>query len=231
MALHIEDYEINCDVIPLHHIVEPQNASFSSNMFSITVNATFMPHFDSAMVEEEDDYDESNLILLCAESEWDTTQRTFLVERDRFLQPETSRSTVRQILLDMNVPIQEFLIEQIVDDVRQFGSDHDENNVSPHKVLHLEVNIEVPPIIFEVASDDDPADSSLLVPATKSSIEALEIVKVDGPRNQQCTICLEEILIGSEAVRMPCSHLYHHRCICTWLERSRVCPLCRFEIA
>ncbi|KAJ9159328.1 hypothetical protein P3X46_024839 [Hevea brasiliensis] len=201
MAISIEDYEIYCNVIPLHNIVEPQDASFSRNMFSIKVIATFMPHLDSAMEEADDD--ESNSLLLYANLECDTSQRTFLVERDRFLHPEISRSTVRQILLDMNVPIQEFLIEQIMYNVRRFGTDHDKYNVSPRKVLHLVVNIEVPAIISEVASDDDPADLSLLVPATKSSIEALEIVKVDRPMNQQSCSCLEEILIGSEAICMP----------------------------
>ncbi|KAJ9159321.1 hypothetical protein P3X46_024832 [Hevea brasiliensis] len=219
MAISIEDCEIYCNVIPLHHFVEPQDASFSSNMFSIKVIATFIPHLHSAMEEEDDD--ESNSLLLYANLECDTSQRTFLVELDRFLHPEISRSTVRQILLDMN----------IIYNVRRFGSDHDKYSVSPRKDLLLVVNIEVPAIIFEVASNDDPADLSLLVPATKSSIEALEIVKVDGPMNQQCSICLEEMLIGSEAICMPCSHLYHHRCICNWLERSRVCPLCGFEIA
>ncbi|KAF2320756.1 hypothetical protein GH714_030533 [Hevea brasiliensis] len=138
-------------------------------------------------MEEEDD-DESNSLLLYANLECNASQRTFLVERECFLHPEISRSTVRQILLDMNVPIEEFLIEQIIYNVRRFGSDHDKYNLSPRKVLHLVVNIEVPAIIFEVASDNDPADLSLLVPATKSSIEALEIVKVDGPMNQQCVV-------------------------------------------
>ncbi|XP_057989137.1 uncharacterized protein LOC110666778 [Hevea brasiliensis] len=163
MEISIEDYEIYCNVIPVDDISEPEdNASISSDMFSIKVIATFMPHLDSAMEEEEDvdddDESESNSLLLYANSECDTSQRTFLVERNRFLHEETSRSTVRQILLDMNVPIQEFLIDQILNNVRQIASDHYKYNMGRHKVLHLAINIEVPPIIFEAESDDDDPD-------------------------------------------------------------------------
>ncbi|EXC32248.1 E3 ubiquitin-protein ligase RING1-like protein [Morus notabilis] len=45
-----------------------------------------------------------------------------------------------------------------------------------------------------------------------------------------CAICLEEILLECEASRLPCLHFYHERCILRWLEKSNVCPLCRFEL-
>ncbi|OAY25758.1 E3 ubiquitin-protein ligase Praja-1 [Manihot esculenta] len=203
------DLEIYCRVFRVPDaIVEPDDdASFSSNMVSIRVIVTFMPYSDSETEEEEDD------------DEGETSERTFLVERQRFLLEETSRSTVRQIFLDMNVPPQEFWINYILCDVRHY----ERCNVGSEKVLHLEVEIEVP-------VQTHTSDGLGPVPATKSSIDALETVKVEGSVNQRCSICLEEILIGSEAICMPCSHLYHRSCICNWLERSRVCPMCRFEV-
>jgi len=42
-----------------------------------------------------------------------------------------------------------------------------------------------------------------------------------------CSICLAEILAGSQATLLPCSHLYHEGCIMKWLGRSNTCPLCR----
>lgn len=42
-----------------------------------------------------------------------------------------------------------------------------------------------------------------------------------------CSICLVELLVGTQATRLRCSHLYHEGCIMKWLGRSNTCPLCR----
>jgi hypothetical protein len=42
-----------------------------------------------------------------------------------------------------------------------------------------------------------------------------------------CSICLAELLVGTQATRLPCSHLYHEECIMKWFGRSNTCPLCR----
>nr|DAD39303.1 TPA_asm: hypothetical protein HUJ06_013626 [Nelumbo nucifera] len=77
------------------------------------------------------------------------------------------------------------------------------------------------------------------VPASASAIEALEKVRLDVNGNgvdststmpSRCTICLEELPIGSQVTRMPCSHVYHGGCIVKWLETSNLCPLCRYEM-
>ncbi|KAJ9677272.1 hypothetical protein PVL29_022332 [Vitis rotundifolia] len=71
----------------------------------------------------------------------------------------------------------------------------------------------------------------LSVPATRASIEALEKIKFeDGNSTDKCMICLEEFATESEVSRMPCSHVYHEDCIIEWLERSHMCPLCRFKM-
>ncbi|XP_034694134.1 RING-H2 finger protein ATL22-like [Vitis riparia] len=68
-----------------------------------------------------------------------------------------------------------------------------------------------------------------IVPATKSSIDKLEKVKMK--LDDRCSICLEEFTSEmEEVVRMPCSHVYHTPCIVKWLEYNHLCPLCRFEM-
>lgn len=70
-----------------------------------------------------------------------------------------------------------------------------------------------------------------LVPASKSSIKALEKIKVEGCSEQYCVICLEVMKEGSKAARMPCSHIYHQDCLVNWLNNSNLCPLCRFQMS
>ena len=73
------------------------------------------------------------------------------------------------------------------------------------------------------------------VPASKESIEGLEKVVIKEVSEDEtlilgCTICLEDISVGSEATRLPCSHYFHGNCIAEWLGTSKFCPLCRFEM-
>ncbi|KAK4564938.1 hypothetical protein RGQ29_006830 [Quercus rubra] len=97
-------------------------------------------------------------------------------------------------------------------------------------------------LVFSSDEDEADVDTVLLhsietyepkpIPAAKSSIRALEKVRFQGGSNsiQQCTICMEEFRISSEVTRMPCSHIYHEKCIFKWLKTSHLCPLCRYPM-
>lgn len=43
----------------------------------------------------------------------------------------------------------------------------------------------------------------------------------------QCSICLEEMKEGTEAVQLDCQHLYHTECVKLWFYRKDSCPLCK----
>ncbi|XVF06545.1 hypothetical protein REPUB_Repub06bG0058300 [Reevesia pubescens] len=65
-------------------------------------------------------------------------------------------------------------------------------------------------------------------PAKKETVEAMPTVIVED--NVQCSVCLEEIEIGSEAKEMPCKHKFHIGCIIPWLELHSSCPVCRYQL-
>ncbi|GMI87382.1 hypothetical protein HRI_002407500 [Hibiscus trionum] len=71
-----------------------------------------------------------------------------------------------------------------------------------------------------------------MVPAAESSIDLmLNKVRVEAEAEEQdCTICLEELKVGSDASQMPCAHIFHGDCIQEWLHTSHYCPICRFEM-
>lgn len=97
-------------------------------------------------------------------------------------------------------------------------------------LVHMEALIKV-----EVVGESDADGMNVepaFVPATKSSIDKLERVRVEAssPPGFCCSICISETGLGSEGLRMPCLHLYHENCIVEWLETSRFCPLCRFSM-
>ncbi|XP_011013429.1 PREDICTED: uncharacterized protein LOC105117465 [Populus euphratica] len=76
------------------------------------------------------------------------------------------------------------------------------------------------PAGFESSYDDIGAELNF-APATKSSIEALEVIKVEEDyAKQPCAVCFEELLSGSEAILLHCSHVYHCGCIRKWFKMT-----------
>merc|ERR1719240_160924 len=72
-------------------------------------------------------------------------------------------------------------------------------------------------------------------PAANSTLEVLPLIQVDEndlQHNQKndCTVCLEELVVGELATRIPCGHLFHERCLRGWLQKKNQCPTCRFEL-
>jgi hypothetical protein len=47
----------------------------------------------------------------------------------------------------------------------------------------------------------------------------------------QCSICFDEFKLAEIDVRkLPCSHLFHEKCIFPWLRTSGTCPVCRASL-
>ncbi|KAF5739722.1 E3 ubiquitin-protein ligase [Tripterygium wilfordii] len=85
----------------------------------------------------------------------------------------------------------------------------------------------------EDEEDEEEEEEDGVCGASVESIEGLEKVRVEkglmGLENS-CPICLDEFEIWSEATKMPCNHFFHSNCIEMWLEKSNVCPLCRYKM-
>ena len=76
--------------------------------------------------------------------------------------------------------------------------------------------------------------------AKTDSIKKLPIVKIESKHCKKsktsklepptCTVCCENIGIGTKGMFMPCGHIYHPDCLNPWLEQHNTCPVCRFEL-
>lgn len=69
---------------------------------------------------------------------------------------------------------------------------------------------------------------------TESPIEQLPVVTISKKhieRQIECIVCIDYFLVGDEAKRLPCHHLYHEKCITLWLKEQAICPACRKLVA
>ncbi|EYU26742.1 hypothetical protein MIMGU_mgv1a025012mg, partial [Erythranthe guttata] len=45
-----------------------------------------------------------------------------------------------------------------------------------------------------------------------------------------CSVCIKGLKKGTQAIRLPCLHIFHGFCIFRWLSENPTCPICRFEL-
>nr|XP_043632846.1 E3 ubiquitin ligase BIG BROTHER-related-like [Erigeron canadensis] len=53
---------------------------------------------------------------------------------------------------------------------------------------------------------------------------------VSNNREENCVICQESFKFGKRVIKLPCSHLYHSKCIIQWLKLKKNCPICQKEV-
>ncbi|KAJ8905682.1 hypothetical protein NDN08_002187 [Rhodosorus marinus] len=45
-----------------------------------------------------------------------------------------------------------------------------------------------------------------------------------------CSICLEDLLEDEVVRRLRCDHVFHVRCVDSWLRENKTCPVCKVEV-
>ncbi|KAJ4844260.1 hypothetical protein Tsubulata_041354 [Turnera subulata] len=73
-----------------------------------------------------------------------------------------------------------------------------------------------------------PSTKRHMVVTFREADEGLEKVVLESVK--LCAICLDEMQVGLEALRLPCLHVYHEDCILLWLARRDHCPTCRYQL-
>ncbi|XP_022761475.1 E3 ubiquitin-protein ligase SIRP1-like isoform X1 [Durio zibethinus] len=73
-------------------------------------------------------------------------------------------------------------------------------------VVIFDTDDDIMEFLEDALIDDDPP--KMIRPASKSAIEGLEKVKIDERSLVSCLVCFEDVSIGTEAKRLPCSNVY-----------------------
>ena len=73
-------------------------------------------------------------------------------------------------------------------------------------------------------------------PASDEAIRSLGKKKVDREMlgedgKAECSICMDNVELGSEVTFLPCNHWFHGDCVISWLKEHDTCPHCRKPIS
>ena len=55
--------------------------------------------------------------------------------------------------------------------------------------------------------------------------------KYSALKEDKCPICLQKYKGADMIKEFPCKHIFHKKCIFKWLDKSNVCPLCKYDIS
>ncbi|CAN4086954.1 unnamed protein product [Withania somnifera] len=207
-----DDY---CDVYEDESLDTSSVEPTSYDLFFINLEVEFLREQEQG--EDNDELDFSRL-----ES---TTKTEIFHERcDRLARNNLSWQNVTRMLHIMGVPThrQPMILHQICSVADKLANEPYNRN---KKILPMKVYISVPVFIEESSEPICPANGLV-----EEDLEKVKIEETELGSDCECVICLEKMEVGSEATKMPCSHVYHGNCLMSWLGVQRACPICRFVL-
>lgn len=94
-------------------------------------------------------------------------------------------------------------------------------------ILHIPLLITSILVVIIIITFDTEIDKDKI----KQEIEKIPIKKFDENMEfNECSICLDRFLKGSEVKILNCNHCFHRNCIDSWLLNLLKCPLCRAPV-
>jgi hypothetical protein len=84
--------------------------------------------------------------------------------------------------------------------------------------------------IYELSSSYE----DIKIVLTNEQFEKLETINYDDIKendSKECLICIEQLELNDNIIKLPCLHKFHNNCIKSWVcVESHKCPVCRVEI-
>lgn len=213
--------------------VGEESVTFHDQPSSVGVNIDFSCNTTLRSIN----YEESSTQRVMTELQLPRISNSISIKPEQFLSFCKTREVILPVVRFWPLfnSQREDLIRKVIFRAWEFAKSMSRN----HNLLILYVDAYV--VRYHVNSNDvsdripeslEGSNGNSMVPAIDSSIKSLErkIIEDDYDDLGSCTVCLDKFSKGSEAVTMPCSHMFHSNCIEQWLRTSHYCPVCRFEM-
>ncbi|KAM3131746.1 hypothetical protein pb186bvf_016142 [Paramecium bursaria] len=148
-----------------------------------------------------------------------------------FVNLEEENGIVIPFQTSMEVEIGVIRETQIITTTHRIRRQHlqrDESRIEQIEALHRLLNIFILMQSNQISAGASEGEIRNL-PTSNINLEFLKSKQFDEDR-MNCKICLTEYFDKEEIRTMPCLHYFHQQCIDQWLDKSRVCPICRTDV-
>lgn len=81
--------------------------------------------------------------------------------------------------------------------------------------------------ILQGVNPEHPVDEELLNLLPEITIENTEKLPAE---KRDCVVCLTKYEINDKVIILPCTHLFHTKCISDWFKTQNTCPICKYKI-
>ena len=84
--------------------------------------------------------------------------------------------------------------------------------------------------VIDNDNDNDDNNDDVNMRLTEEEVNRIPLITIQEELEDSCSICLENIEIGSMVYSIPCNHKFHINCLkSNLINYNRNCPLCRNE--
>jgi hypothetical protein len=161
--------------------------------------------------------------------------------------PEQNYNPVRDIIPEQNYnPVRDIIPAQNYNPVCNLIPE--QNNDSVHNIIPEQNNGSVRNTNPNSVPDQNQNNSTIhkltqrvktihkINPTHKNSFKnkhnkpVLKFLTKHNDKNTQCSICLSDVEINEKIYAMVCGHIFHRKCVKTWINIHNTCPICRIKI-
>ncbi|KAJ4708525.1 RING/U-box superfamily protein [Melia azedarach] len=101
---------------------------------------------------------------------------------------------------------------------------------SDNTILHRPIDMsfdldEALTLSANTSAPDDSGSEKIRNTATNGDLIVSDFPTVAG--DGVCSVCMEDFQPAFPGKQVPCGHVFHAKCIATWISRCDSCPLCR----
>lgn len=63
-----------------------------------------------------------------------------------------------------------------------------------------------------------------------NSISSFAYAPKDKDEDENCAVCLSKLEINQQVKALPCKHIFHPKCINSWMKQKLICPCCKAKV-